>query len=120
MFESVNLFILFFALLVGHALADFPLQNDFLAQAKNPNNEHRFGKDVWKWALGWHSLIHAGFVFVITGFVSLALVELVHHAYTDHQKNHNRISFTEDQLHHIGAKAGYVFAIWIWSIMGLN
>jgi hypothetical protein len=47
---------LLFWLLVGHSLADYPLQGEYLSDAK------RQGKTPLPWwiALTWHSLIHAG------------------------------------------------------------
>lgn len=97
---------LLFALLVWHALADYPLQGDFLAKAKN-----RFAPVPgvpWYHALGAHALIHAGGVLVITGNLWFALFELVAHAFIDDQKCSGKITFNHDQLFHVTCKVIYV------------
>jgi hypothetical protein len=98
-------------LLAGHALADYPLQGDFLAKAKNRTAPIP-GVPWWQ-ALGAHAAIHAGFVLAITGSPSLALVELIVHAVTDDMKCRGRISFNVDQAIHVICKVAYVAAIGI-------
>lgn len=93
---------LLFFLLVGHALADYPLQGDFLAQAKNHNTP--VGKVFWPHALSAHALIHGGFVAVITGSPLLGVAEAVVHAVTDWLKCDMRISLNTDQAIHIACK----------------
>lgn len=66
---------LFAALLIAHAVADYPLQGDFLAKAKN-----RFAPIPgvpWFQALGAHAAIHAGAVWILTGSPWLAAAELL-------------------------------------------
>jgi hypothetical protein len=107
-----------FFLIVGHALADYPLQGDFLAQAKNRNTP--VGKIFWPHALGAHAMIHAGFVTLITGSVLLGIAEAVVHAVTDWLKCENKISLNTDQAVHIACKViwaalaadGYVLSLW--------
>lgn len=95
-------------LLLGwHALADYPLQGDFLAKAKNPSSPIP-GVPWWQ-ALWAHSVIHAAGVMVITGFPLLAGVELVGHALTDWAKCKGKIGFNVDQAVHVAMKAGYVW-----------
>lgn len=95
-----------FALMVaGHALADYPLQGEFLAKAKN----HRApieGVPFYQ-ALGAHSAIHAGGVGIITGSICLALAEFCIHTATDYAKCDGRISFNTDQAIHIGCKVAW-------------
>ena len=68
---------LLFAYLIGHALADFPLQGDFLAIGKerHGNLEKLTGtawpRGMWAYCLTMHSLIHAGAVWFISGSVIL-------------------------------------------------
>jgi hypothetical protein len=63
-----------FALLVGHFLADYPLQGDFLARAKDRNSD--LGKQFgWRNAMCAHAMIHAGVVALITGSLGLAYLE---------------------------------------------
>lgn len=74
--------ILFFWLMVGHALADYPLQGDFLARAKC-----RCATSFpWQIALTAHAMIHAGFVAGLTGSIYLGLGELVLHWIIDYAK----------------------------------
>lgn len=97
---------LFFALLIGHALADYPLQGDFLARAKN----HRapIPGAPWYQALGAHALIHAGMVWAITGTWWMGAIEFFAHAAIDHAKCDGLIGFNTDQALHIGCKLSYV------------
>ena len=77
---------LLFALLIGHALADFPLQGEFIANGKNrhlPAPKLGDGgeppKFLWIYLMSAHSLIHAGFVWAITGSMLLGFAEFVIH-----------------------------------------
>lgn len=101
--------ILFFKLAIGHFLCDYPLQGDFLAMAKN----HRKpipGVPFYS-ALLAHAAIQAGMVWFLTGSVSLGFAELFAHAVIDHLKCDERISFTQDQIAHLGCKLAYVVAL---------
>ncbi len=89
---------LFFAFCIGHALADFPLQGEFLARGKNrhlPSPILADGgnppKRVWIYCLTAHSLIHGGFVWLITGNVVLGLAEFVLHWIIDALKSESGI-----------------------------
>lgn len=93
-----------FALLVfAHNLADYPLQSDFLAQGKNRNTP--IGKVFWPHCLAAHSIIHGGFVGVITGSIWLAVAETLIHAATDFAKCEGKISMRTDQTIHYLCKA---------------
>lgn len=76
---------LLFWLLVAHALADYPLQGDFLAKAK----DHTAGVPGVPWiqALGAHALIHGGMVAAFTGSIVLGLAEMACHAVIDYGKS---------------------------------
>ena len=93
---------LLFVLLAAHALADFPLQNTFLAEGKNRHTE--IGRIWWPYALTAHALIHGGFVTVLTGSVVLGLAEMSIHWLTDWMKCDGRISVHVDQAIHIACK----------------
>ena len=101
-----------FLLLVGHAVADYPLQGDFLSRAKSYKNPIP-GIDWWI-ALAMHCLIHAGAVWVVTGSTLLAVCEFVVHFIIDIAKCGGRISFRTDQLLHSIFKVAIVAA---WSII---
>lgn len=95
------------ALLVfGHCLADYPLQGDFLARAKN--HAAPIPGVPWVTALAAHAAIHAGVVLVITGSLWLALAELVGHTAIDYAKCSGRIGFSTDQALHLAMKAAYI------------
>jgi hypothetical protein len=99
---------LLFKLLVGHAIADFPLQGEFLAQAKCKDGVPGV---PWQMALAWHSLIHGGFVFVATGSVEYGLLETLLHYYIDWIKCLGFSSFKIDQWLHIACKLLYLVLI---------
>lgn len=100
------------ALLVAHVIADYPLQGDFLAKAKN-----RFiplAGAPWYHALGAHALIHGGFVAAITGSLWLGLAEFVCHALIDDSKCAGRLTFNQDQLLHVSCKVAWAgAAVWM-------
>ena len=93
---------LFLIMVFAHALADYPLQGDFLSKAKNHTNP--IAGVPWYQALFAHSAIHAGFVGVITGSMWLALAEFAVHTATDYAKCNGRISYNTDQAIHIACK----------------
>lgn len=97
---------LFFMLVAWHALADFALQNDFIAKAKNP--ETPIPGINWQVVLLAHGLIHAFGVFLFTDMLSLAVIEVASHFLIDYEKCRKRITFIQDQLLHIGCKVAYV------------
>jgi hypothetical protein len=94
--------LLLIALLAGHALADYPLQGDFLAKAKN--RLAPIPGIPWWQALSAHALIHAGFVALLTGIWWLGVAEFVIHWLTDDAKCRGRISFNVDQAIHFECK----------------
>ncbi len=89
-------------LLFAHMLADYPLQGEFLAKAKN-----RFAPVPgvpWYQAMAAHSVIHGGMVGLVTGSLWLGLAETVIHALIDDLKCGNRISYNQDQTLHLLCK----------------
>ena len=108
-YELLQLFAL---LVVGHAAADYPLQGEFLAKAKN-----RFAPVPgvpWYQALGAHAAIHGGMVGCITGSVLLGVLEFVAHLVIDDLKCGTRIGYNLDQALHIGCKVLWV-AVLAWN-----
>lgn len=101
---------LFGLMLAGHALADYPLQGDFLARAKN--RAAPVAGVPWYQALGAHAIIHGGFVGIITGSPWLALAEVCIHAATDDAKCTGKIGFNTDQAIHVACKA-------VWAIVAV-
>jgi hypothetical protein len=104
--------VMLFWLVAGHFLADYPLQGDFLATAKDRNSA--LGKLFWPHALAAHAFIHAAFVALFTGSIALALLEAVIHAYVDHAKCQKRISLNADQAIHLFCKVCWVVAVMEW------
>lgn len=118
----VSAFSLFFALLIGHCLADFPLQGDFLSRGKNRNGTPpqladgtENPKDLWIYLMCAHCLIHAGFVWLITGYLVFALAEFVLHWIIDALKCEGRTSFAMDQWLHIFTKVLFVLILYLLS-----
>lgn len=103
---------LLFLLVAAHCLCDYPLQGEFLAQAKNRNTV--IGKAFWKHALFAHSMIHGGAVLLITGSLALAVTEVLAHAALDWLKCEGAISLNADQAMHIYCKIIYAGAIAIY------
>lgn len=96
----------FVLLIVGHALADYPLQGEFLSRAKN-----RFSPlpgVPWYQALAAHAVIHGGMVGCITGSILLGVLETLAHALIDDLKCGHRISYNVDQLLHVLCKLLWV------------
>ena len=103
--------ILLCQLIIGHFLADYPLQGEFLAKAKN----HRApvaGVPFYH-ALIAHAAMHAGVVWYMTGNGALAIAEFCLHALIDYAKCDGRISFNTDQALHVICKAVYV-GVLLW------
>jgi len=100
-------------LVVGHALADYPLQGDFLSKAKN--RAAPIPGVPWWQALGAHSVIHGGAVGLITGIWWLGVAEAVVHAFIDDAKCKGRLTFSQDQSLHIALKA-----LWLAVAVGVG
>jgi Protein of unknown function (DUF3307) len=106
---------LFFQLLIGHALADFVLQSDTMARAKDRHSD--LAKSAsrnfppWYYWLGAHALVHGGAVYLFTGSAVLGLIEVMLHSAIDYAKCEHRISFHQDQALHIVCKIGYCFFV---------
>lgn len=117
---------LLFALIIGHALADYPLQGKFLAIRKNRHIKSidytgDSPPQLWVYCLSAHSLVHAGAVWMIfAGFgvvtaVVYAFLEFVLHWLIDFAKCEKWTNFHQDQALHLISKAFYVAAAyWKW------
>lgn len=96
-------------LLVAHALADYPLQGDFMARAKNPTAP--LPGVPWPWIMSAHAAIHAGFVGLITGSLLLGVLEFIAHWWIDYEKCRGRLTFGQDQSLHLWCKLMWVTMI---------
>ena len=112
MTEEIQLLAL---LIFGHMLADYPLQGDFLSKAKNRLSP--IPGVPWYQALAAHSVIHAGFVGIITGNLFIAIGEFMAHCLIDDAKCSGKLSFNQDQALHIACKALWV-VLAVWALKG--
>lgn len=104
---------LFAALIVAHAVCDYPLQGDFLAKAKN-ETAPILGVPWWQ-AMGAHCAIHAGAVGFLTGSVLIGAAEGFCHFAIDRAKCRGLIGFNQDQAWHVACKAAWA----VLSVAGL-
>ena len=88
---------LLFLLLAAHWVADYPLQGDFLANAKQRG-------PLRIYHLVAHAGIHGGSVTLVTGSLLLGLVEWAWHTIIDELKVRNKTSFAIDQTLHVLCK----------------
>jgi hypothetical protein len=98
-----------FWLLVGHAVADYPLQGDFLAKAKNAWLP--MAGVPWWIAMAAHCLIHAGAVALVTHSVTLGVLEFCIHFGIDVLKCAGKTSFIVDQCLHVICKIAWAFVM---------
>jgi hypothetical protein len=103
-----------FALVIGHAAADYWAQSGDMARGKNRHNPPmnvpagQVPKALWWHWLTAHALIHAGAVWLVTGSPLLALCEFVAHWLIDFAKCENWTGPTQDQALHIACKVLWV------------
>jgi hypothetical protein len=116
MVESAS--VLFFWLFVGHSIADYGLQTDWLEKHKQRSawsalpGVQRFS---WVIPLTAHSAIHAGAVVFATGSIALGLAELGAHWLIDLAKGEGWFGFITDQLLHVLCKVAWVAILFITS-----
>lgn len=114
--EHIGLFLMF---CFGHFLADYPLQGDYLARAKNHRNP--VPGTPWFHAMAAHSGIHAGIVYIITGAWLFMIIEFALHFAIDWMKcegmfGEGEQAFNTDQLFHVSCKLIYAGLIGIVSV----
>ena len=105
---------IFFALLIAHALFDYPLQGDFLSRNKNRHykDENNNVKGLWIHCLTSHSILHAGIVWLITGSFIIGIMEFVLHWIIDFLKCEGITNFHTDQFLHVLCRILYVIILW--------
>jgi hypothetical protein len=101
-------------MLIGHAVADYPLQGDWLSKAKNQRLDLVSGETIWPMALLCHAGIHAGAVQLATGSWLLAAAELVAHAAIDFSKCAGRLTYNQDQALHFVCKFAWLGLLAAW------
>lgn len=100
---------LFAAFVVMHALADFPLQGDYIAIRKS--RRHAENTKVWIVALTAHCVIHAGGVWLVSGSPAYGMAEFGLHALIDVGKGEGKFGLITDQLLHIACKLAYALML---------
>lgn len=101
-----------FLLILGHFVADYPLQSEFMARGKNAFRPidpatippGQTPQTVWPWVLTAHAATHAAAVYIVTGSTILAGCELAAHWAIDYGKCGNRFGIHTDQAMHLGCK----------------
>ena len=109
---SYQPFQLLILLILGHFLADFPLQGDRMAVEKCPGNDVVLD---WRWWLSAHAATHGFVVALLTGVPVLGLAETFFHAAIDYGKCRFRYTLIVDQLMHWGCKLVWVLLLTNWS-----
>lgn len=102
-------FVMFWFLLVGHAVCDYPLQGDFLAKGKN--HTAPLPGVPWYQCLLAHAMIHSGSVLLVTGSITLALAEFTVHVLIDYGKCDGWYGFNVDQSLHFACKVLWVLML---------
>jgi hypothetical protein len=102
-----------FALLLGHCVADFPLQTEWIAKYKNWKNASppppgQKQQAVWPYVMSAHAGTHAAAVWVVTGSPLLAGLEFVAHWAIDALKCANVTDIHKDQVLHYICKSSWV------------
>ena len=99
-------------LILGHFLADYPLQGDKMAVEKCP------GKDVtldWRWWLSAHAGTHGFVVALLSGIPLLGVAEMVAHGLIDFGKCRLGYKLIVDQAMHWACKV-----IWVACVMAIQ
>jgi len=114
---------MFFYLLAGHALADFPLQGESMAACKCPKSQHPAAKAVpWYYWLSAHALVHGGVVAAIIRFhgydpavaVGFGIAETLIHWVIDYGKCAKWFCIHTDQILHVACKAAWTLMLMAW------
>lgn len=105
---------MFFYMLVGHALMDYPMQAGPMATEKSRHSTTDLQKEVpWYYWLTAHALLHGGAVALIiqwSGYgiataIAFGIVETVLHWFIDYAKCEGWTSILIDQVLHVLCKA---------------
>lgn len=103
---------MFFYLILGHFICDYPLQTDFVAQRKCRRNS--LPVVPWYYVMSGHCATHAAAVAIVTGNAWLALSEFVAHYAIDVAKCEGWTGIHLDQYLHVGCKAAWMLILMEW------
>jgi len=111
---------LFILLIFAHALADFGLQSNTMAQRKSrlyekklkieyekKNPTEKF-QPLWFFFLFAHSIIHGLCIWALTENMTWALLEIPFHFIIDSLKTHGKTNIHGDQFLHLCTKIFYL------------
>lgn len=98
-----------FRLLAGHALGDYALQGDFIANFKNRHTASL--ETIWPYVLTSHALIHGFFVYLATDSIHLGIAETIAHWVIDFCKCEKWFGIHIDQWLHIGCKILWAYLV---------
>lgn len=101
----------FFLLCAAHALCDYPLQGDWLSEAKNPMLRPFLDEAIWPGALASHALIHAAAVYLILHNPIAAGCEFIAHFVIDWMKCKGYFGYNFDQGLHVTCKVVWIIFI---------
>ena len=105
--QPLNLLIL---LLLGHFVADYPLQGDKMAVEKCPGKDRTLD---WRWWLSAHAGTHGFFVAILTGVPLLGVAEMVLHVLIDLGKCRLGYKLIVDQALHWCCKLLWVACVFL-------
>jgi hypothetical protein len=99
----------FVLLILGHFVADYPLQTDFVAKFKC--RKASLEAVPWYYVMTGHCATHAVAVYLVTGSLLLALCELVAHWIIDVCKCEGWTNIHVDQALHVVCKVAWAIAL---------
>ncbi len=109
----MNIIRTLFKLIIGHAVADFVLQQKAMSigKCRRSKQDNKLARKwppyMWFYWLTAHSLVNAGVVWLITDSMLFAFVELILHWIIDHLKCEKLTNLHTDQLLHLTCKIMY-------------
>ncbi len=107
---------LLFLLIAGHAVCDFPFQNETIALEKNRHSTSALQQHVpWFYWLSAHALTHGLAVGLLTGSVVLGALETLAHWAIDFGKCEKWYSVHVDQSLHVMCKVAWTLAFLYFS-----
>jgi hypothetical protein len=100
---------LFVLLVLGHLVADYPLQTDFVAKFKC--RRASLPSVPWYYVMAGHAATHAVSVWLITGSVWLGCAEFVAHYVIDVLKCEGLTNIHVDQSLHVACKVAWLMIL---------
>jgi hypothetical protein len=114
--------IAFWYMVVGHFVADYVLQSEFIVNGKNPRSNPQ--RVPWYYVMASHSLLHGAFVSIVAGNiidhrhtllpVVLGMLESILHFFIDMLKCVGCTGIHLDQGLHILCKLAWTGAVILW------